>query len=111
MTGRHHHISEIVLKGIINNIDYVVSLQKDAKNFIKDIYMDGARYWGVFISINDIDDNELGYVAEIMPNNYIYQLKNVAFFLWLLICHHFIFTYIHTLNIFFTTLIYICIFN
>ena len=38
MTGRHHHISEIVLKGIINNIDYVVSLQKDAKNFIKDIY-------------------------------------------------------------------------
>ncbi len=85
MTGRHHHISEIVLKGIINNIDYVVSLQKDAKNFIKDIYMDGARYWGVFISINDIDDNELGYVAEIMPNNYIYQLKNVAFFLWLLI--------------------------
>ena len=47
--------------------------------------MDGARYWGVFISINDIDDNELGYVAEIMPNNYIYQLKNVAFFLWLLI--------------------------
>ena len=41
--------------------------------------MDGARYWGVFISINDIDDNELGYVAEIMPNNYIYQLKNVAF--------------------------------
>ena len=27
----------------------------------------------------------VGYVAEIMPNNYIYQLKNVAFFLWLLI--------------------------
>ena len=85
MTGSHYYIPDIILKAIINNIDYVVSSRKDVKNFIKDIYIDNTRYWGVFISIYDIDNNELGYVAEIMPNNYIYQLKNVAFFLWLLI--------------------------
>ena len=85
MTGTHYYIPDVILKAIINNIDYIVSSRKDVKNFIKDIYIDGIRYWGVFISIYDIDNNELGYVAEIMPNNYIYQLKNVAFFLWLLI--------------------------
>ena len=85
MTGSHYYIPDIILKAIINNIDYVVSSRKDVKNFIKDIYIDNTRYWGVFISIYDIDNNELGYVAEIMPNNYIYQLKNVTFFLWLLI--------------------------
>lgn len=84
MTGSYYYIPDIILKAIINNIDYIVSSRKDVKNFIK-VYIDGTRYWGVCISIYDIDNNELGYVAEIMPNSYIYQLNNIAFFLWLLI--------------------------
>lgn len=84
MTGNHYYISDIILQAIVNNIDYAAYSRKDVKKIIKDIYIDGVRYWGVFSSIYDIDDNELGYVAEIMPNNYIYQLKNIAFFLWFL---------------------------
>ncbi len=85
MIGNHYFLSSVILKAIINNIDYVTSTRKDVKNLIRDIYVDNVRYWGVFIGIYDLNQNEFGYVAEIMPNDYIYQIKNIAFFLWFFI--------------------------
>ena len=85
ITGSRYFIPDVILKSIVNNIDFVVSTKQDGKYFIKDVYLENRRYWGVFIPINDINQEELGYVAELMPNEYLYQLKNIAFFMWLLL--------------------------
>lgn len=85
LTGSRYFIPDVILKSIVNNIDFVVSTKHDDKYFIKDVYLENRRYWGVFIPIYDINQEELGYVAELMPNEYLYQLKNIAFFMWLLL--------------------------
>ena len=85
LTGSHYFIPEIILKSIVNNIDFVVNTKNEGKYFIKDVHLDNKRYWGVFIPIYDINHEELGFVAELLPNEYLYQLKNIAFFKWLLI--------------------------
>lgn len=85
ITGSRYFIPDVILKSIVNNIDFVVSTKHDGKYFIKDVYLENRRYWGVFIPINDINQEELGYVTELMPNEYLYQLKNIAFFMWLLL--------------------------
>ena len=85
ITGGNYYIPEIILKTIINNIDFVANTNNQGKYFIKDVYLENKRYWGVFIPIYDISNNELGYITELMPNEYLYQIKNIAFFIWLLI--------------------------
>lgn len=85
LTSSRYFLPEVILKSIINNIDFVVNTKHDGKYFIQDIYLENKRYWGVFIPINDINQEELGYVVELMPNEYLYQLKNIAFFIWLLV--------------------------
>ena len=85
ITGANYYIPEIILKTIINNIDFVANTNNQGKYFIKDVYLENKRYWGVFIPIYDISNDELGYITELMPNEYLYQIKNIAFFIWLLI--------------------------
>ena len=72
LTGSRYFIPDVILKSIVNNIDFVVSTKHDGKYFIKDVYLENRRYWGVFIPIYDINQEELGYVAELMPNEYLY---------------------------------------
>ena len=76
ITGGNYYIPEIILKTIINNIDFVANTNNQGKYFIKDVYLENKRYWGVFIPIYDISNNELGYITELMPNEYLYQIKN-----------------------------------
>ncbi len=85
LTGNHYFIPELILEIIVKGVDFVANTDNKGKYYIKDVYIDNKRYWGVFIPVHDINSNNIGYVTQLMPDDYLYQLKNVAFFLWLLI--------------------------
>lgn len=85
LTNNSTYISDEILKSIVRNVDKNLSGGDDSKRYVKNVYVDGKKCWGVFISIYDINKNEIGYVVEIIANNYIYQLRNIAFWIWLLI--------------------------
>ncbi len=85
LTGKHYFIDDIILEIIADSVDFVAKSEKSGKYYIKDIFIDDKKYWGVFIPVYDIHNNKIGYITELMPDDYLNQLQNVAFFIWLLI--------------------------
>ena len=84
LVGSKYETNRKTIEHIIDNISYIFQSNID-KYFLKKINIDDKVYWGVFIPVFDLNNEEIGYIVELIESNYISQVKHVTFFLWCLL--------------------------